>query len=812
MISKLIFLKKKNLLILISMLILIAIPFFWMKPGEMDLGGDGSRLYFYDPIHYLQNFSLYAISPIGINSVNPAYFFLPFNLLLVILIKILNSSYLIITLFNSFYLVVSFLSMYGIMRELLYIDANKKLDQRLINLCSFFVGIYYIFSPVIIRTEWDRAIFTHSRIFLSPLVFYFLLKFFNTSKTKYLLIVVLITFIFSTNFSWAGGPSLFSFYPIAIVYLFIYAIFVKKTKINLKGILVSSVFFFLVHAFHLIPFITGMPSIAYNKAFSAVGKLDTGLGYFTGSAAHIRLTDNLLGLPQLVPSIIPYEFLFFIVPFFLVIGLIKNEKNKTISYEKKFNYRFIFLFFLISLFFATANITNMGFEFYKSLFNIPGFSMFRNFYGQWLLPYVFFLSIILGYSLFYFLSAIKKSKVQNLFLALLIILLISSAFPFIRGDMINTVLNQGAKTTFHVPIIMDPKYEDLLSYIRRDQVDGKFITLPHSESFNQVLIGSQRGMYIGPSTISQLTGKSDFNGYQVFPPFNEVFLSLSKEKDYKSLGVLFSILNVKYVFYNANPQILDVFPNFPYAQYLRQFLPDKQAQYAKYVGSLPLSIVKNFGPYYKIYKLNDEFYLPHIFVAKKVVFSDSKQYAPWGQFTDIFFKYKPGYEIRTAYIRDNKISKENFNSIPKLIFYKVNPTKYYIEVLNSNKPFFLVFSDAFNSEWRLFLSDKKINAPSIEKYFNGDVIQGQYQESFLNKDTFETIGLNEISKNNHFVANGYANGWYISPKDVSGKTAYTLILEMEIQQTFYKSLTFSFLGLAACIVLLYILLSKRTKI
>ena len=33
-----------------------------MKPGEMDLGGDGSRLFFYDPVNYLRYSVLFCDS------------------------------------------------------------------------------------------------------------------------------------------------------------------------------------------------------------------------------------------------------------------------------------------------------------------------------------------------------------------------------------------------------------------------------------------------------------------------------------------------------------------------------------------------------------------------------------------------------------------------------------------------------------------------------------------------------------------------------------------------------------------------------
>ena len=83
-------LSSKTYLFIISLLLFI-IPFFWLKPGEMDLGGDSSRLYFYDPINYLNNYSLYNILPFGMGLVEPHFYSLPIVILLSGMKSILQS-------------------------------------------------------------------------------------------------------------------------------------------------------------------------------------------------------------------------------------------------------------------------------------------------------------------------------------------------------------------------------------------------------------------------------------------------------------------------------------------------------------------------------------------------------------------------------------------------------------------------------------------------------------------------------------------------------------------------------------------------
>src|SRR5258708_1010223 len=83
---------KRILIPIIISLILFVVPFFWFKPGEMDLGGDSSRLYFYDPISYLFKSALYVISPSSFGFENRNYVNLPFITLLIILKSIISSN------------------------------------------------------------------------------------------------------------------------------------------------------------------------------------------------------------------------------------------------------------------------------------------------------------------------------------------------------------------------------------------------------------------------------------------------------------------------------------------------------------------------------------------------------------------------------------------------------------------------------------------------------------------------------------------------------------------------------------------------
>lgn len=764
------------------------IPFFWLKPGEMDLGGDGSRLFFYDPINYLRYSVLFVIQNVGAGIENPLTFFLPFNLMLVALQSILKSGYLVITLFNSFHLVIAFISMYFIAKDL--IGSTKEKDILATEVAGVVVGVMYIFSPVLVRSAWDKAIITHAQFFLNPLMFYLLLKIFITEKFKYIFSFLLLTIIFSTNFSWAAAPLLFSFYPLSLSFIFVYCVFVLKKKISFRIVLTLLIWFLALHAFHYLPLIINIiqgSGLVADKIAQTGGVANPALEYFLESARHITLFPNLIGLPQLVPSIIWFEKIFIFTPFFLVIGLILSSKSDFSKVQKR-TFVLIVFFYIISLFFATANVTHLWFRIYSSLFSIPGFSMFRNFYGHWAFVYVFFFSLVCGFGFYVILRNINNVRIQISLGILVALIFTVSALPFIRGDMVNLVLNKNQKIEFKVPIQMDPEYEKLLQFVREIPGEGKFITFPFTESFNQMLRGTQGGMYQGPSIISQLTGKYDYSGYQVLVPFSEVFLSLAKKQDFESLSSLLGLLNIRFIFHNSDPMIMDYFPDFPY-QHVKKFLPNTQSEYETFIGKLPIEKRLKYGEYFKIYLLLEKYYLPTIYSPNTYELT-TPDIDAWGQRHDAFFADRmQKADPRVVYL-DNPYSQKlpSVLNTPLIAYQKINPTKYYVHVSNADGPYMLVLSQAYNQNWKIYKSSLEYSFQPIEQFFSGTISVGKEKNEWLSRNMFETWSVNPMPESIHGKVNGYANAWFISPELMSGIKEYTLIIELKSQRIQYVSL------------------------
>lgn len=595
----------KNILFGTITIILFFIPFFWFNPGETDIGGDSTRLYFYDPISYLKAQTLYGVIPSGIGGENVGYYAIPYVVLLWIVKSVVQSPTILINIFQGISLSVAFLSIAFIVKDLLNFSGKGKSTH--IELIASISGIFYILTPTLVL-GWDKEILTHNQIFLNPLMFFLLFRFITRNSIRYLLGALLTSFIFAPNFAFVAAPPFFAFYPLAIIFILIYTKFILKKLIPVKLILLGLLLFVLLHLFHLGPHISSLfigGSQINANVFSEESKFSRGLSYFMGVAPSVKVSYSLLNLAQLY-ELKPIDYSFIIFPLIILLGFLWNRKKQ---------YLLTAIFFSITFFFVTANITNIGFNIYKSLFDLPGFSMFRNYFGQWVFVYTFFYTLLFGQALQMLFQKLHIKYVIGITSVILSILIINS-WPFLNGDLLNKKHHQ---SNVKITSQLDPEYEKVLAYIKNLQVDGKFISFPLPDAGYQILTGKNGGAYQGPSTISYLTGKNDFTGYDGLIPFNETFLTLVKNNDIEGINRLFSILNVRYIFYNSDPSIYDnTFPQYPYT-YVRKIMPKDQRAYKSFLSTLPIRKIKSFGDKYHIYEVNN--FLPHLYIANNYIYA-----------------------------------------------------------------------------------------------------------------------------------------------------------------------------------------------
>ncbi len=168
-------------------------------------------------------------------------------------------------------------------------------------------------------------------------------------------------------------------------------------------------------------------------------------------------------------------------------------------------------------------------------------------------------------------------------------------------------------------------------------------------------------------------------------------------------------------------------------------------------------------------------------------------------------------------LRMNADNTEKMRITPKITFVKINPTKYRVKVEGAKEPYTLVFSESFHQGWKVYINQtQNSNVKSqnyygeeVVSYFNGEVKEGTHKNIFLNKATFETWGKKPIPEERHYLVNGYANSWYITPEDSEGAEDYDVIIEFQPQRLFYIGLFVSGITLIGCLGYLGITMLKR---
>lgn len=706
------------------------IPFLWFSPGEMDLGGDNSRLYFYNAAAYGANHSFYGISPSSFGYENISYFGLSFITLLVLLQKFITSPTLLISFFHGMSLALGFLGCYLSVREI--VSSYKGARDEVYEIAAIAAGLFYVFSQVNIQ-GWDKIILTHDQFFLNPIEFYLLLRYVLTKKYAYLLSALLISFIFSHNFGFAAAPPFFAFYPLSLLFIILYARYIKKTNIPIRGLIIGGFIFFLLQSFHLVPQLYNLLSpegSTYKALFSSEAKFDRGLGYFSGIVEGIRVSKSIFSIPQLMKTEL-IQLGFLLMPFVLIAGFLHN-KNRL--------YLLTGVFFLVFLFFVSANITGFGLSFYKSLFSIPGFAMFRNFYGQWAYAFQFFYALLLGQAFVIILSAYNKHTLLFWLPVIFIMYILIAAFPLIDGSLVNKVLWQSRNVK--IAMTMDPATEDALQFIKK-LPEGKVLSLPISDTGYQMIAGKNGGVYQGPSMVAYLGGKKDFSGVNEFGPYAGMIHRYIADKNYSGLKNMLSILDIKYIFYNSDVRIYDEqFPDFPYTDVRKKLgFPNTQNDYSAFLSVFGAQEIFQKNTYH-IYKISDADYSIY---SPTVVVPTSSTIDTW----DFYFNNSSVQNQKLAIVPEEVIPSTQsalFLKIDQLASQDMMYTDFPIPVLypfvrwepNSPIYFALAMREKRNTE--------KIK-PDQKAYIKAQMSQGakriselQKWGSSMNKDTTSTSG------------------------------------------------------------------------
>lgn len=700
------------------LLFLLVIPFFWFRNGEGDFGGDSSRLYFLDPAAWLSTQALHEIGTDGFGNDNPTYFTIPFLVFLRgIKFLVLNRATMVLPLFDGLLLMMAFLSTYGALRELLL---PYERDAHLRRTACFVGAAFFVFSQIVMY-QWQRYLYTFHQIAVYPVLVWLVLRYLRRPRALWVLLAVLWTFLFSINFSAFSAPGFFAFFPFVGVILLVTAWTRGMLRALLRGAALFLALAIPLHAFHLFPQVVSLfnpQNALLQNLVTAEGKYERGLEYFRSVRPTVRLLYNLVGFtqyrlytetgsaPELLRLLSTYgiKFLpiFLVFPALVLAGVVKARGDP----DRRF--RVVFLstavVFVISLFLMTANLFgSFGPALYARLFSIPGFSMFRSFYGVFSLSFAFLYALTIGLSLRVVLRS-SRSSLRALTVLGLLLPLLYGALPFLTGRIVNAVLAD----TIDVKVSsrFSPAFESVVRWVRATSLDAKFLTLPLTNYAYQIIDGDPSGAYIGASPFGLLGGKHVFSGLSAFGPAGAATLSyenaiaLFGQDDPRVVRRLLATLNIGFVFLNTNPAIYrDRFTGWPYSKETWNLFPTT-GDVQRFVDRLGYSRVLATSTY-EVYQAPPDVFLPHAYIPREV--REAK--TPANLFGILL--NNPKGERRMAVVFNpsadtSALLNEPHDSSPSLEWKKTSSSDYVLVVHGIRGRTPIVFSELFHRGWRLF--------------------------------------------------------------------------------------------------------------
>jgi hypothetical protein len=700
-------------------------------------------------------------------------------------------------------LLLSALAMYFLAIELF---RNKKEKYRYI---ALIVALFYILNPYTMNSIWHRFTTSMLGLPLIPLVFFITVKFFKKPSFRYAFLFAIVTLLFSVN---AINPGYFIplFLP-AVSYAIFEIIRTKNFRqckyLGIGGLLVIGLNFWWIFPL----FFNSQIEVAragildYFETLKAISQwtpLHYILRLIDGATIHWYGVDYHPGWIE------------FLIPISAMVAVLFNKRNKNV----------IFLSFLliIGLFLSKGLQSPGGNIFALMSSHIPFFEAFRSPFEKFGLIIAFSYSFLVPLGLLEVQRLIKKRFVSIGITAVILILLFGvSVWPMWTGDVFSFwqgAIPEDVKDVPTTKVKIPDYWKEVADYINQDKNDYRVVFLPQSPfdgmtykwkyGYAGADFGSVNLLFNRP-VITQLIGNSYADAYREMV-LEKIFLT----KPETSLS-LFSLMNVRYILVrnDVNETAITTVPLVEIRELLK---------------SVPfLSKLKSFGKL-DLYKISDDYFLPHIYSSAipTIVAGDIEALGPMSyaryldrkpvllfpeqvtgdreEMTEKNLKDVNNYEIEHTILEPvihHRLAVTQQE--PKITFKKINSTKYYVQVQGAKSPFWLVFSESFHKQWRIYRAPEHQSAkvPGFAEIVAEYPKLGVREARHLTKFTPQDIKFlfEEPLGAPHHLVNGYANGWYIEPKKLGLGEDFILVLYFWSQSLFYLGLGISGVTLLGCI-------------
>lgn len=741
------------------LLAIVLCPFY--RSNQIILGGEGN--YWLDFFSFLsrqgtawQNYSTGLFS----TSIN----FVGFNVYFLLLIQTLFQKIEVVNFIQIF--LIYFLPFYAI----LIVCKELKVSPFI----SFIISLFYIFNPFSLFFLFALNHWATMVMFIIPIYFWIIIRYFY-NNFKLFLFFGFTSFIFAfTN----AGPPLMVINQISIIVSTIVISYYYNKNITFirmfKKYIVILTSFVLFNVWWIANWFINF-TVARNMLTPAYS-----LAWLEGEASKPIIWKIFTFTTLLIP---PGRSNFFLnyytntLSFFLTLIPIIILGYFLIKYRLQKKHILFLVIMTLSIFFLIKGVGEPFGGIYRYLIlNFPGFNVFKSANEKWGVLYLFVFTLLL---IFIFIE-LKRDKYYNIIISLFIIYLSFASIPFITSNFIpdyhhpsipNYDTSPGYSSRNYIDKI---EYQHLREQINNDKIEYRVLSLPGSLNYQVLLHNNGDKYYSGMDPVLSNINKPFIAAYN--DNSIDILYTNISSPNYTKILALF---NIKKIIINK-----DIVPWFGFKE--KENISELKkifdtSMFSKTEGSI---IVYD----------NQNYFLPRIYPSISPILINGSikemfNVATSNNFTsgnNVFFildqTNKSKLEFLQKYIPEN--------SAPNITFQKINPAKYRVKVENASHPFFLVFSESYNSNWKAYIDSPFKFNEIIAEYNNTGVKEARHSNNLFEFGDISYYFKRPIDDSEHFLVNGYANAWYI---DTLGTYDITLFYWPQI--IFYGGLVISLITL-----------------
>lgn len=454
---------------------------------------------------------------------------------------------------------------------------------------------------------------------------------------------------------------------------------------------------------------------------------------------------------------------------------------------------------LTGLFFVKGSTGPLGFIYTWMWKHVPGFWIFREPFAKFMPLVTVAYAILMAISCDQLLDTLCEriraaaarlgktaasliSWIPDAVPVLLIATLVLLSFPLITGQCIWDYYN-GEMRSLHVKV---PDYwHRAADWFKKNDPDARILPLPKT-GYGKSCFNWESGFNAECSPVKNLF-PNPLIYYEDFPhnPFQK-FLNgaFDAVKDVPVSSQVWRQLGIGYIVHQRDVDWRFTWPDALSHQELQNILQRDPG----------LTLAQSFGKL-DIYKVADP--LSMIYAVPQITFVEDPEHSILTMSPDaldgdapFIFAHDQAAPVPAALFQTPPAASRQKSPILRID--KINPAKYIVRI-ETDQPFWLILNNTFSPEWKAY----------IDTAGNGG-------NTFLQKRVFLAELLNKKNwspVNDHYVVNGFANGWRIEAKG-----SYTLIITYAPQSTFEMSIYISGSTILILLLTALAILCKRTSI